>query len=55
METPVYARERLPIDAAFTGPAIVDADGHHHRHRLDPGSASASDADGNLIIALEPK
>ena len=50
IDTPVYARERLPLDAAFVGPAILEQ--MDATTVLPPGDSLASDADGNLIIAI---
>jgi N-methylhydantoinase A len=49
-DTPVYARERLPADARFTGPAIVE--------QLDctsviaPGDRVELDPIGNLVVTV---
>ncbi len=53
VETPIYARDRLPIDAAFTGPAIVEQ--MDTTIVIEPGQRVTSDGDGNLIVMLEPK
>jgi N-methylhydantoinase A len=50
IDTPVYARERLPLDAAFDGPAILEQ--MDATTVLPPGDSLGSDADGNLIIAI---
>jgi N-methylhydantoinase A len=49
-DTPVYDRERLPVDATLTGPAILQ--------QLDttivigPGDRMAQDRDGNLLVEI---
>ncbi len=53
VETPIYAREKLPIDAAFDGPAIIEQ--MDTTIVVEPGQHVTSDADGNLILAVEPK
>lgn len=51
MDTPIYRRDRLPIDAAFEGPAIIEQ--MDTTIVLEPGHRLTSDADGNLIITVE--
>ena len=49
-ETPVYARDRLPLEAVIPGPAIVaqlDA-----TLVIEPGDRARGDADGNLIVEI---
>jgi len=53
VETPIYWRDRLPLDAAFVGPAIVEQ--MDTTIVVEPGQQVSSDDDGNLIIAVEPK
>jgi N-methylhydantoinase A len=48
VETPIYARERLPIDAAFSGPAIIEQ--MDTTIVLEPGDRVTGDTQGNLII-----
>jgi N-methylhydantoinase A len=49
-ETPVYARDRLPLDAAIDGPAIVEQ--MDATTVIEPGDRATQDADGNLLIAI---
>lgn len=49
-DTPVYAREQLPLDAAFAGPAILEQ--LDATTVVEPGDRASSDADGNIIIAV---
>ena len=49
-ETPVYRRERLPADAAFEGPAVVEQ--LDCTTLVEPGDRAATDRDGNLVITL---
>ncbi|MFN3549825.1 MAG: hydantoinase/oxoprolinase family protein, partial [Mesorhizobium sp.] len=44
IDTPVYARERLPLDAAFDGPAILEQ--MDATTVLPPGDSLTSDVDG---------
>ncbi|WP_417520191.1 hydantoinase/oxoprolinase family protein [Minwuia sp.] len=49
-DCPVYWRERLPVGASLTGPAILEqAD---TTTVLDPGATATVDAEGNLIIEV---
>ena len=50
-ETPIYARDHLPLDAALTGPAIIEQ--MDTTIVIEPGHHMASDADGNLILSGE--
>ncbi|TPJ30917.1 hydantoinase/oxoprolinase family protein [Mesorhizobium sp. B2-7-2] len=49
-ETPVYAREKLPLDATIEGPAILEQ--MDATTVLEPGDRARSDADGNIIIDI---
>ena len=49
-ETPVYQREKLPLDAVIEGPAILEQ--MDATTVVEPGDRAASDADGNLIIEI---
>jgi N-methylhydantoinase A len=49
-DTPVYARERLPLDAVVNGPAIIEQ--MDATTVLEPGDVVRSDRDGNLIIEI---
>ena len=49
-DTPVYDRERLPLDAVIEGPAIfeqLDATAV-----IEPGDRATCDGDGNLLIEI---
>jgi N-methylhydantoinase A len=48
----VYERERLPVDATFEGPAIVEEDGA--TTVLPPGWRGHRDASGNLRLSANP-
>ncbi len=50
IDTPVYARERLPLDAVIKGPAILEQ--LDATTVIEPGDRAASDADGNIIIEV---
>jgi len=50
IDTPVYARERLPLDAALDGPAILEQ--MDATTVLPPGDSLTSDSDGNLVITI---
>ena len=49
-ETPVYQREKLPLDAIIEGPAILEQ--LDATTVVEPGDRATSDADGNLIIEI---
>jgi N-methylhydantoinase A len=49
-DTPVYAREKLPLDAVIEGPAILEQ--LDATTVVEPGDRLTSDADGNLIIEI---
>ncbi|TIN33449.1 MAG: hydantoinase/oxoprolinase family protein, partial [Mesorhizobium sp.] len=49
-DTPVYARERLPLDATIEGPAILEQ--MDATTVLEPGDHARSDDDGNIIIDI---
>jgi N-methylhydantoinase A len=49
-DTPVYAREMLPLDAIIEGPAILEQ--MDATTVLEPGDKARSDADGNIIIDI---
>ncbi|RWE16728.1 MAG: hydantoinase/oxoprolinase family protein [Mesorhizobium sp.] len=49
-DTPVYAREKLPLDAIIKGPAILEQ--MDATTVLEPGDRARSDADGNIIIDI---
>ena len=48
LDTPVYVRERLPVDARFAGPAIVEQ--LDCTTVIEPGNRVAVDPIGNLIV-----
>jgi len=50
-DTPVYDRERLPLDATLDGPAILEQ--MDATTVIEPGDRAVSDADGNIIIEVE--
>ncbi len=50
VDTPVYWRDYLPLDAALTGPAIVEQ--MDTTIVVEPGDRVSSDADGNLIVTI---
>jgi N-methylhydantoinase A len=49
-DTPVYDREKLPLDAVIAGPAILEQ--MDATTVIEPGDRAASDADGNIIIEI---
>jgi N-methylhydantoinase A len=49
-ETPVYRRERLPLGATFTGPAIVEQ--LDTTIVVEPGDRAHLDPAGNLVLRL---
>jgi len=50
-ETPIFARDRLPADATFDGPAIVEQ--MDTTIVIEPGNRVEADPDGNLLIHME--
>ncbi len=50
-DTPVYARERLPLTATVKGPAVLEQ--MDTTVLLLPGDRATQDADGNLIVEVE--
>ena len=49
-DTPVYLREKLPLDAIVAGPAILEQ--MDATTVLEPGDRARSDADGNIIVEV---
>lgn len=49
-ETPIYAREKLPLDAAFEGPAILEQ--LDCTTVVEPGDKVRQDKLGNLLITV---
>ncbi len=49
-ETPIFSRERLPLDAVIEGPAILEQ--MDATTVLEPGNSAKSDADGNLVVEV---
>ncbi len=49
-QTPVYAREKLPLDVAFSGPAILEQ--LDCTTVVEPGDRVTQDKLGNLLITL---
>jgi N-methylhydantoinase A len=49
-ETPVYSREKLPLDAVIQGPAILEQ--MDATTVLEPGDWATTDADGNIVIEV---
>jgi N-methylhydantoinase A len=50
VDTPVYVREQLPVDARFAGPAIIEQ--LDCTTVIEPGNRVEVDAIGNLIVTL---
>jgi N-methylhydantoinase A len=50
IDTPVYAREKLPITATFPGPAIIEQ--FDATTVVEPADHVTTDRDGNLIIEV---
>lgn len=50
IDTPVYLREKLPLDATIRGPAILEQ--LDATTVLEPGDVARSDADGNILIEV---
>jgi N-methylhydantoinase A len=50
LETPVFYREKLPLDASLSGPAILEQ--MDATTVLEPGDRAVGDADGNIVIEV---
>ena len=50
LDTPVYHREKLPLDAVLQGPAILEQ--MDATTVLEPGDRAAGDADGNILVEI---
>ena len=50
LRTPVYAREKLPLDASIVGPAILEQ--FDATTVIEPGDRASSDRDGNILIEI---
>ncbi|PVB60117.1 hydantoinase/oxoprolinase family protein [Labrenzia sp. 011] len=50
VDTPIYWRDHLPLDAEITGPAIIEQ--MDTTIVIDPGDKAVQDPDGNIIIEL---
>ncbi len=50
--TPVYRRDRLPLNAVLTGPAVIEQ--LDCTTLLEPGDRAEGDPHGNLVITLAP-
>jgi len=50
VDTPVYWRDNLPLALDLAGPAIIEQ--MDTTSLIEPGARVASDADGNLIVAV---
>lgn len=49
-DTPVYNREKLPLDAVIIGPGILEQ--MDATTVIEPGDRATSDADGNIVIEI---
>jgi N-methylhydantoinase A len=49
-DTPIYARERLPLDAVVEGPAVLEQ--MDATTVIEPDDRATSDADGNIVISV---
>ena len=52
VNTPIYSRDRLPLDALITGPAILEQ--MDTTIVVEPGDRVSQDDDGNLVISINP-
>jgi len=48
--TPLYAREKLPLDARLSGPAILEQ--MDSTTLIEPGDSAVIDDDGNILITV---
>ncbi|MCO5064019.1 MAG: hydantoinase/oxoprolinase family protein [Rhizobiaceae bacterium] len=53
LDTPVYDRQALPLDAAISGPAILEQ--LDATTVLEPGDRASGDSNGNIIIEIGGK
>lgn len=51
LEAPIYRRDRLPADARFAGPAIIQE--MSATAVLLPGQLAAADPFGNIIVTTD--
>jgi N-methylhydantoinase A len=51
-DTPVYARDRIPKDATFTGPAVLEQ--LDCTTIVEPGDKVRLDSLGNLLVSVHP-
>ncbi|XDZ66350.1 hydantoinase/oxoprolinase family protein [Alphaproteobacteria bacterium LSUCC0684] len=49
-DTPVYAREKLPLDARLSGPAILEQ--MDSTTLIEPQDSAVSDDDGNILVTI---
>ena len=49
-DTPVYAREKLPLDARLSGPAILEQ--MDTTILIEPRDSAVSDDDGNILVKV---
>ena len=49
-DTPVYAREKLPLDARLAGPAILEQ--MDTTILIEPQDSAVSDDDGNILVTV---
>jgi N-methylhydantoinase A len=49
-DTPVYSRERLPLDAVIEGPAVLEQ--LDATTVIEPSDCATSDAEGNIVIEI---
>jgi len=49
-DTPVYAREKLPLDARLSGPAILEQ--MDTTILIEPMDSAVSDGDGNILVTV---
>ncbi len=50
VQTPIYRRDLLPLDAVIPGPAVIEQ--MDTTSLIEPGDVARSDAGGNLIVTL---
>ena len=51
--TPVYAREKLPLDTQISGPAILEQ--MDTTILIEPQDSAVSDEDGNILVTVGSK
>ena len=52
IDTPIYDRAKLPLDASIAGPAILEQ--MDATTVIEPGDRAQGDVNGNIIVEVAP-